>query len=229
MSNSENTTKLHQLPYWQVNVSPDQRTEQCPDFLRDISDKDQRILSTWDNDYRRDSWEQVKEIVARNDLASFRRVPSDLRRYLEFKFKVQKEYGSILNYVRQKRLKWQSDTPSGEPPFSNPTDYTILWNDWPYGISTDITHLVVWTKFVLETESITDDILSSTRAVIENFVVKVFCDNGGPERSKVIWFKNWSSLKSIDGIEHFHVMLYKADGDFIGRVTCDDHPLCVSS
>ena len=103
MSSSEHGVEPSQLPYWQMNVPPDQRTEQCPRFLLDVSDKDRVILSTRDEDYRRSSWEQVKGIIsllplplnrialpnlpktAQNNLASFRRVPSDLRRYLEFK------------------------------------------------------------------------------------------------------------------------------------------------
>ncbi len=99
----------------------------------------------------------------------------------------------------------------GDRPFSNPSDYKILRNDWPYGIDTDITHLVIWTKFTFEVDSNTDDITPSARTTIENFVVKAFCDpkNDGLDRSRVIWFKNRTSLKSVDGIEHFHVMLYK--------------------
>jgi hypothetical protein len=244
MSNSEHIGRLSQLPYWQMNVPPDQRTEQCPYFLLDVSDKDRAILSTRDEDYQRSSWEQVKNFIsmlslpltlnritstnlprtAQNNLARFRRVPSDLRRYLEFKSDIQKKYGSMLNYVRQKRLYWPSVTPSGDPPFCNPSDYKILRNDWPYGIDEDITHLVVWTKFLLEADPVTDDIAPSARAAIENFVVKFFCDiqSGGLDRSRVIWFKNWTSLKSVDGIEHFHVMLYKAEEDFVNQITQGD-------
>lgn len=130
----------------------------------------------------------------------------------------------MLNYVRQKRLYWPSVTPSGDPSFFNPFDYKILRNDWPYGIDVDITHLVVWTKFLLEADLVTDDITSSARVAIENFVVKFFCDieSDGPDRSRVIWFKNWTSLKSINGIEHFHVMLYKAEEDFVNQITQGD-------
>jgi hypothetical protein len=157
--------------------------------------------------------------VAQNDLVSFRRVPSDLRRYLEFKSNVQKKYGSMLNYVQQTHLHWSSVSPSGDPPFSNPSDYKILPNDWPYGIDKDIIHLVVWTKFFFEVDPATDDITPSARAAIEDFVVKAFCESGGLDRNKVIWFKNWTSLKSVDGIEHFHVMLYRVDEEFIDRIT----------
>ncbi|KAI1318031.1 hypothetical protein F5Y16DRAFT_414526 [Xylariaceae sp. FL0255] len=214
------------LPYWQVNVPPGERTEQCPEFLRHVSEKDRAILSTRDQDFRRTSWEEVKKIIAENDLARFRRVPSDLRHYLEFKSHVQSKYGSLLNYVRERRLRWQPiDTPSGDHPFSNTSDYKILWNDWPYGIDTDIAHLVVWTKFSFDVDQTTDDITPSARRIIEDFVVQTFCASGQLDRNRLIWFKNWGSLKSVDGIEHVHVMLYKASEDFIAEITQGDHSL----
>ncbi|KAI3326640.1 hypothetical protein HD806DRAFT_532276 [Xylariaceae sp. AK1471] len=225
MSSTKHTPEQSQLPYWQVNVPPDKRTEQCPDFLLDLSDKDLRVLSTRDEDYQRISWEQVGQIITQNDLGSFSRVPSDLRRYLEFKYNIENKFGSMLDYVLQKRLQWPSIVPSGDTPFSNTSDYKILWNDWPYGIDKEITHLVVWTKFWMD--AATDDISPYIHAAIESFVVHVFCDteSGGLDRSRVIWFKNWTSLKSVGGIEHFHVMLYKANEDFINRITRGERPL----
>ncbi|CAJ2509408.1 Uu.00g144340.m01.CDS01 [Anthostomella pinea] len=95
---------------------------------------------------------------------------------------------------------------SEDTPFSNLSDYKILWNDWPYGIDIDITYLVVWTKFEMGSPS--EDISSSVRADIE--------------KRRIIWFKNWASLKSVDGIEHFYVMLYEATKDFIDRFTQGD-------
>jgi hypothetical protein len=41
----------------------------------------------------------------------------------------------------------------------------------------------------------------------------------------VIWFKNWASLKSIHAVEHFHVMLFDPDMEFIRQVTGGDVPL----
>jgi hypothetical protein len=41
----------------------------------------------------------------------------------------------------------------------------------------------------------------------------------------VIWFKNWASLKSIHAVEHFHVMLFDPDPEFIKEVTNGDSPL----
>jgi hypothetical protein len=38
----------------------------------------------------------------------------------------------------------------------------------------------------------------------------------------VIWFKNWRSLKSVNAVEHFHVMLYDPDPRFVEEVTGGD-------
>jgi hypothetical protein len=43
---------------------------------------------------------------------------------------------------------------------------------------------------------------------------------------QVIWFKNWASLKSVKSVEHFHVMLFDPDPDFVREVTNGDVPLC---
>ena len=42
---------------------------------------------------------------------------------------------------------------------------------------------------------------------------------------KVLWFKNWRSLKSIHAVEHFHVMLYDPPREFVKEITHDDVPL----
>lgn len=44
-------------------------------------------------------------------------------------------------------------------------------------------------------------------------------------QENVIWFKNWSALKSIHAIEHFHVMLFDPAPEFVRRVTNRDVPL----
>lgn len=133
----------------------------------------------------------------------------------------------MLKYVQQRQLQWKSVTPSAYQPFSDPSDYKILRNDWPYGIDTDITHLVVWTKFKFEVDPITDDLTATARSTIEDFIIRAFCDSraGGLDRSEVIWFKNWTSLKSVDGLEHFHVLLHQANEDFINRTTQDGNRL----
>jgi hypothetical protein len=43
--------------------------------------------------------------------------------------------------------------------------------------------------------------------------------------AQVVWFKNWKSLKSIQAVEHFHVMLFDPDMVFIEEITGGDLPL----
>lgn len=47
-------------------------------------------------------------------------------------------------------------------------------------------------------------------------------DAEGEEEENVVWFLNWASLKSIHAVEHFHVLLYEPDEEFVERVTRGD-------
>ncbi|TIA33393.1 hypothetical protein D6C79_08974, partial [Aureobasidium pullulans] len=145
------------LPYWLVNVPANQRPTECPDFLADANEKDKQILATPDSDYRRLSWPEVQDLIRKNRIDLFQRVPSDLRRYKGYTAKLKKEHGSVLSFVMSERLRWQDLVPQGEP-FSNPDDIKILFNDWPYGIDTRIVHLVVWVKFPFEEDPVTGDL-----------------------------------------------------------------------
>jgi hypothetical protein len=42
-------------------------------------------------------------------------MPSELRRYRQFTYRLEKEYGSIMNFIVNERLKWASMEPKGEP------------------------------------------------------------------------------------------------------------------
>ncbi|PPJ50028.1 hypothetical protein CBER1_06791 [Cercospora berteroae] len=215
-------TPQRQLAFWNVNVPPSQHTRECPVYLRYALEnaKDQGILSTPDALYRRQSWEDVCSFVKNNRLDLFQRVPSELRLYREFCHQLVERYGSVMEFVMKERLGWTNLVPSG-PPFSNPDDYTILYNDWPYGIDTRCVHLVVWTKFSLPPDPTSDigDLSPETRATIQRFVDKTF------GTTDVIWFLNWASLKSIHSVEHFHVLMFNPDQELIKRITNGDVPL----
>jgi hypothetical protein len=106
-------------------------------------------------------------------------------------------------------------------PFEYSEDIKILYNDWPYGIDPDIVHLVVWTKFELEDDLKTGLATPESRREIEAYVQKTF----GPKVRDFVWFKNWKSLKSVHAVEHFHVMLYKPDKEFMKDITNGDVPM----
>jgi hypothetical protein len=102
-------------------------------------------------------------------------------------------------------------------------DMKILFNDWPYGIDSRIVHLVIWVKFPLEEDTTTGDLTDTARQQINSYVDTTFASKVGSENC--IWFKNWASLKSIQAVEHFHVMLFDPDIEFVQKVTLNDVPL----
>ncbi|KAJ5960001.1 uncharacterized protein N7479_007151 [Penicillium vulpinum] len=215
------------LPFWLVNVPRSQWTVECPSFLRDQNPKNIQCLSTPDHLYTRQKWEEVKEITKTNRIDRFQRVPSELRKYLEYMAHIKAEYTSVMRFMIKERLGWGNgsleDIKARGGPFEYEEDIRIIYNDWPYGVDKDIIHLVVWTKFQLEDDPTTDDLTPSTRAAIESYVQEKFCSR--MPREQVVWFKNWKSLKSVPGIEHFHVMLHRPDMEFIKEITRGDVPL----
>ncbi|MCJ1442929.1 MAG: hypothetical protein MMC23_003426 [Stictis urceolatum] len=210
------------LPYWLVNVPPNQRPKKCPDYLRDLSDKDRFIIATRDEDFHELSWHEVKQLVARKDFAALKRRPSQLRLYRWFVYMLKEEYGSVFNFILQKRLKWQRDlAPDSSTPLECEDDYAVLYNDCPYGIDGRIVHLVVWTKVSFASDAATGELTSEAQGQIEAFVRKRFLVNmEKPER--VLWFKNPPALRSVHAIDHFHIMLFEPDATFLEQVTKGD-------
>ena len=61
-----------------------------------------------------------------NRLERFTRLPSDLRRYREYIYKLKREYGSVTNFIVEKRLQWTEMEPEDTAPFGNPSTGSIL-------------------------------------------------------------------------------------------------------
>jgi hypothetical protein len=219
--------------YWNVNIPDGEHTSTCPDFLLGQSERNVGILSSKQKDARLASWAGqagVKEIVRTNRIDHFQRTPLELRRYIKYCYDLKAEYGSVLRFIQEKRLGWETTTASGDTPFTNPDDYKILFNDWPYAIEPDVSHLVVWTKFAIKDNPETGDMTEQSRGMVEEFVRRTFCDenkNGvnGILRDQVIWFKNWRGLKSVEALEHFHVMLFRAPKEFLAKITGGDQAM----
>ncbi|KAK6005050.1 hypothetical protein QM012_007829 [Aureobasidium pullulans] len=188
---------------------------------------DREILAMKDEDFSLVTWEELKEIIAANRLEQLKRRPSDLRRYIAWSSETKAEYGTITNFVVQKRLHWTPlpSSTSGEPPkfeFRNPVpfkdqdDFRILRNDWPYGLDKGIVHICVWVKTPIETDLHTGDVTDHSRSLIEDFVNKTFAARldtvFGPGKGKehVLWFKNWVALQSVRGVDHIHVLVRDA-------------------
>lgn len=162
------------LPYWQVNIPEDERTDECPEFLRNLSVKDVGIISTPDSEYHIITWPEVQKIVADNRLELFQRAPSELRKYLDYVWKLKQDYGSVMEFILTQRLQWTAPVVPRGKPFEFDDDIKVLWNDWPYGIDKRIVHLVIWTKFDLAEDLATDDLTDEARAEIDRYVQKTF-------------------------------------------------------
>ncbi|OJJ47287.1 hypothetical protein ASPZODRAFT_65037 [Penicilliopsis zonata CBS 506.65] len=218
-------------------MAPGVAQETAPFHLTDV---DRQVLSQTDEEFLYHDWENIKEIIARNDLAAFKRKPSDLIRYIDWTRGIKAQYGTITNYICQRRLKWTippetvpNSTVTGAAPtpavagdscpvfpfknpipFADPADYKILRNDWPYGVTPDISHLVVWLRTPVPVKENGGDVTDDSRACIEAFVQRTFVDRLAREKEcfanpaeHVVWFKNWTALQSVRALEHVHILL----------------------
>ncbi|KAI4721358.1 hypothetical protein E4T48_02452 [Aureobasidium sp. EXF-10727] len=193
---------------------------------------DREILAMKDEDFSLVTWEDLKEIIAANRLEKLKRRPSDLRRYIAWSSETKAEYGTITNFVVQKRLHWTplpSTTPGDPPtfkfrdpiPFKVQDDFRILKNDWPYGLDKGIVHICVWVKTPIETDPNTGDVTDHSRSLIEDFVNNTFAlkldsvFGTGKGRDHVLWFKNWVALQSVRGVDHIHVLVRDAPEDIL--------------
>ncbi|KAF7595385.1 hypothetical protein BBP40_006379 [Aspergillus hancockii] len=203
------------------------REEEPPAF--NLTEVDRQVLAQTDEEFVLHDWEDLKAIIARNDLSILKRKPSDLKRYLAWTKQIKVQYGTITNYICQRRLHWHlpdattltPTTDSGAVfpfknpiPFADPADYKILRNDWPYGVTPDIAHLVVWLRTPVAVKEENGDVTDESRALIEGFVRRTFVERlareegiGESAGERVLWFKNWTALQSVRSLEHIHVLV----------------------
>ncbi|KAI1815303.1 hypothetical protein GGS20DRAFT_354032 [Poronia punctata] len=177
-----------------------------------LTEVDKWVLSQTDDEFYYHDWEDLKKIIGENNLSVLKRKPSDLRRYMAWTFDTKARYGSMINYLLHHRLPstWGSPpfTPASPVPFEDKSDYRVLINDWPYGLSPGITHIVVWSRTIIDTDPDTGDMTPESRKIVTDFVKRFFADKLGPEGDdRVLWFKNWVALQSVRSLEHIHVMV----------------------
>jgi len=161
------------------------------------------------------------------------RFPSDLIRYKLWTEQIKAEHGSIIDFVCRERLHWEPLPPSPATngpifacrspiPFANAEDYRILKNDWPYGVTSNITHLVVWLKTRIPTRESDGDLTFESRQILQDFVRRRFEERlakDGNSEDRVLWFKNWSGLQSVRGLEHVHVLVRDAPQSILDEWT----------
>lgn len=159
-----------------------------------------------------------------NNLSVLKRKPSDLRRYMKWTAETKIEYGSMTNYILANRLPkaWGLPpfTPESTVPFEVASDYKVLLNDWPYGLESNIAHIVVWTRTLIPTDNQKGDLTPDSKKILEDFVQRYFIDPLGPGgEDKILWFKNWVALQSVRSLEHFHVLVRDVDDDMLEKWT----------
>lgn len=182
---------------------------------------------------------QLIFITEAGDISTLPRAPSMLRGYIAWSQKTIAEYGSLETFLLRKRLCWQSPDGSSRPsypriqiknpiPFGDRSDYKILYNDWPYGFTPDITHLVVWLKTPLTICKEYGEMTADSRALVTKFVEKTFfqrMQDEGAGADSVLYFKNVPKLQSVGALEHFHVLLRGAKQELLDEWTEGSVPL----
>jgi hypothetical protein len=104
----------------------------------------------------------------------------------------------------------------------DPSDYKILLNDWPYGWVPGITHIIVWLKHRLEIEPSKGDMTPKSRTQAQDFVQQTFADRIRDlpgDNDRVQWFRNWTALQSVPGLEHLHVLVRDIPREVIAEWT----------
>ncbi|TWU73554.1 hypothetical protein ED733_004001 [Metarhizium rileyi] len=187
-----------------------------------LTDVDRWVLSQTDEKFKKHDWEDLKRVIETNNLSVLKRVPSDLKRYIKWTAETKAKYGSMTQYLLANRLpkSWGQPpfTPESHVPFDKESDYKVLLNDWPYGLESNITHIVVWTRALIATDNDKGDMTADSRALVEAFVKRYFVDSlGQGGEGKVLWFKNWVALQSVRALEHIHVLVRDVDDDMLER------------
>ncbi|GFF32303.1 uncharacterized protein YPL067C [Aspergillus udagawae] len=200
-----------------TEIPDTEKDQEIPDW--NLTELDRMLLRQTDEEYEPHSWDELKWIINENRLELFKRLPSHLRRYINWSKGIKEQYGGILNYICQERLGWDHHDSKvafkNSIPFASPSDYCIRFNDWPYGVAPGIRHLVVWlkTSFPVQEDG---NLTAESRARIETFVSATFVQRLAREahvdapEDRVLWFKNWAALQSVSALEHFHVMVRDA-------------------
>lgn len=200
------------------------------------------------------SWSFIRNALLTDQLGSLHRTPSQLHDYQKWTAYIRMTHGNPSNYLIQERLKW-IPAPNNDGsidfavkssiPFDNEEDFTILKNDWPYGMEKGIYHLCVWMKSRLDVEGPRGGLSREAKEKVEDFVKRTFTtpmevtdkrkgiirvedgvkydlsweinSNAGGDGTKVLWFKNWAELQSVRGIDHIHVLLLDPDPELVAQ------------
>ncbi|KAJ5722726.1 hypothetical protein N7488_000761 [Penicillium malachiteum] len=210
----------------------------------ELSETDKAVLRAPQEDFPLHTWEEMKEIIgehyskldinqtdfsAGRDMSLLRRTPSDLFNYIRWTFETQRQYGSVLEFIIKHRLPWEPEChesgpvfPCSDPtPFTDPSDFCIRRNDWPYAMEEGMVHLVAWSKTPIGTDEHGDPSSASCRAIAD-FIEGMFSahvSRGKHAGDNVQWFRNRTKWQSIRSLDHVHLVLRDVDETFITGIT----------
>lgn len=221
-----------------------------------LTDTDRATLAMTDEDFICDTWEDLKKAIGISvlfaplsasilglrtnwiyielgDLSTLPRKPSILRGYISFVHATKLKYGSIANFLVQRRLRWTTSADGqvvakNPAPFADRSDWTILLNDWPYGLTSDISHLVVWLKTRLAVNPEDGSMTPGSRALVKDFVDRTFVQRlkeEGAAGDNVLHFKNVTKLQSVEVLEHVHVLVRGVRKQLLDEWTDGDVPM----
>lgn len=182
-------------------------------------------------------------------LEELRRWPANRIRYKAWAREIRFEYGTVPNYVSIERLGWgplagctapaSSTAPSaglaprGKTLLADPSDYKLLWNDWPYGsIAPGIAHLVLWSKVSFEAARATGILDPPSQAIVKDFIEREIVQrlirtegvSADDARSRVLWYRNGEVLQSVRALEHIHILLKDVPQTVLVELTGDEGP-----
>ncbi|GBB91370.1 hypothetical protein RclHR1_01860024 [Rhizophagus clarus] len=162
----------------------------CNQLLNSTENENEDVLS----------WESVKEI----NLELLRRSKPDQLKYRAYKEKINKEHGSLDNYLYQNVLNWPkesySNDSSSQEYFSSKipsTHYNLRLNDFPYTIDSSIAHYVLWSRLPFRDQRDQD-----VKGDINLFLKEKF-----PGNKEWLFFINPPQLQSIKNIWHGHIFM----------------------
>ncbi|CCH45082.1 hypothetical protein BN7_4660 [Wickerhamomyces ciferrii] len=172
------------------------------------------------------TWERSKEIIETNALAELYRNFSETARYGEFKLKVKANGSTVVNEIIRERLQWVNKdgsfalTPKSNELFTYEKDVKIITNDFPYNFEDSITHFVVWSKVIIESDPNSDigDVDDLTKEIINTYVYKSFVEALGLSKDQVIWFRNFPAIQSVKELSHIHVLIKDLDTKHFSKI-----------
>lgn len=210
---------------WKSNPDPTALPfpRENPPFALTAIDWHQLTLS--DADFTPHSWSNLHDLISSNQLDELKRWPSQLKAYLAWTAHVKQKYGSVMTYLLDQRLFWEpiaDDTGAlsfnvrDVVPFASTEDYRILRNDWGYAFEPGIKHIVVWLKQRLPVDE-DGGLTESGRGIVNGFIEREFRRKAGEKESasKIVWFKNTTTLQSVRSLEHVHVLVRDVDEDVL--------------